>query len=155
MALAIARWLGLTATQGSADAFVEASVATDIVPEDGLILKVNKLEFQITNSLAALAADFHIFWSLTRDTKTAVADLSDGDTIVSDAVVFALTTSGSSVIPTRFEYNYSSGLYLVEPLTYLQLDSSSTGLSLVMDCRIYYEEVRATEVEILRIINNS
>lgn len=155
MALAIGRYLTITATMGGADAFVQGSVATDIVPEDGLILKVTGIEFAITNNQSTLGFDYQIEWSLTRDTKTAIATLSDADTVLYDAHSHQFTTSGATFLPGAYRYAPSPGLYLVEPIIYMQLDSTGTTLLLAGQMRIFYEEVRATEVEILRIINNS
>jgi hypothetical protein len=154
-ALNIARWLNISVTEGSADAFVEGSASTDIVPEDGLILRVTAIWVNFVTGWSALAADARADWSVTRDTKTAIADLSDPDSILCDGFGFAITTSGSSVIPQTFRYDDLTGIYLVEPLVYFQLDGSATGITMQANCRIFYEEVRASEVDILRITTNS
>lgn len=154
-ALNIQRWLDIQCVQGGADAFVQGTVATDIVPEDGLILKVTAVWFEIVTSMAGLAADAHLFWSLTRDTKTAVATLSDPDCFLADTFVLALTTSGAVAFSQVWRYPDQQGIYLVEPTLYGQLDSSSTSLTLTANFRVFYEEVRANEVDILRITTNS
>lgn len=154
-ALNIARWFNLTLTQSGADAFVQASVATDIVPEDGVILKVVGIDVQIANNLAALAADTYIEWSLTRATKTATAQLSDDSCFMADAIAFSLTTSGVGVIRQTFRYENPVGLYLVEPTLYGQLDSVGGAGAFTALMRVFYEEARASETDILRILNNS
>lgn len=151
----IARYLTISMVQGSADAFVQGSVATDIVPEDGLALQVIGMEFVLATALQGVSADFEIAWSLTRDTKLAVTSYSDTECILFDGVAGSLTTSGQILIGYRFPYPAIEGIFLVEPTIYGQLDSSATGLTLTGYWRIYYQEVRMTEVDILRVLNNN
>jgi len=154
-ALNIQRWLDISLVQGGADAFVQGSVATDIVPEDGLILRITDIWMEIVTSLTGLGADSSIEWSVTRDTKTAVAKLSDPDSFLSDLWSLAFTTSGQTWLQQLFRYENLKGVYLVEPTVYAQLDSTTTGATITANVRLFYEEVRANEVDILRITTNS
>lgn len=151
----IARYLTITCTQGSADAFVQGSVDTGIIPEQGLGLRVISIEFAIATAMAAVSADFEIVWSLTRDTKIAPASYNDDDCILFDGISGSLTTSGQIVLPYRRQYSPVEGVFLVEPTIYGSLDSTATGLTMTGYWRIYYEEVAMTEVDILRVLNNS
>jgi len=151
----IQRYLSLTNTQGGADTFNETSVATEILPENGLVYKITGIDFMLLNPMQTLAADFYIQWSLTRDTKTAAATIADPDSFLFDRLTLALTTSGAVLIPNVFRYQNLNGLYIVEPTIYAQLQSATTGLTLVADWRVYYEEVKMNEIDILRVLNNS
>lgn len=150
----IARYLTLTAVQGGADAFVQASVSTGIIPENGVGFKVIGMEIAFS-ALQAVSADFDITWSLSRDTKTGVTGLSDDDIILYDGFYGSLTTSGQILIPGRVQYPPQEGIYIVEPTIYLQFDSTATGLTSTASMRVYYEEVGLNEVDILRILNNA
>lgn len=154
MAVQIPRYLSMTTTQGDADTFAESSIATDILPENGVVYQITQIDFLLRNPMQALAADFYIQWSLTRDTKTSAATIADPDTFMFDRLTMALTTSGKVLIPNLFTYKELKGLYIVEPIIYAQLQSLTTGLTLVADWRITYEEVKMSEVEILRVLNN-
>lgn len=154
MAEKIQRYLSMTATQPGVDTFVEAQVSTEILPENGLSYRVTFIELLFTNPMNVLSADCRIRWSITRDTKTGFAALSDPDSILSDEIDVSLTTSGQLLIPQRYAYPALPGIYIVEPTIYLQLFSASSGTTNVMDARIYYEEVKLSELDILRILNN-
>jgi len=153
--LDIARYLTISMTQGSADAFVQGTVDTGIIPEEGRGLKVVKAEFFLSTPLQAVSADFDIFWSLTRDTKLTVTGVTDDDSLLYDGWSGSLTTSGQILIPARREYSELEGIYLVEPTIYGQLDSTATGLTLSAQWRLWYQEVSLSEIDILRILNNS
>jgi len=56
----IARYLTIAMVQGSADAFVQGSADTGIVPEDGLALRVMSMELVINASLQSVSADINI-----------------------------------------------------------------------------------------------
>ena len=155
MAVSIQRYLSMTCTQGGADTFVQASVNTEIVPADGYAFKVTGIDFAITSPLNGIAADCRLQWSLSRDTKTAICPYNDSDSILYDQFNVSFTTSGIIYIPGSSRYRNLDGIYLVEPTIYAQLASASTGLTNVADWRIYYEEVKLSEVEILRILNNA
>jgi hypothetical protein len=151
----IARYLTITMTQGSADAFVQGTVDTGIIPEQGLGLQVVAMELIFASALQGVSADFEMTWSLTRDTKLAVTAYSDQECILFDGQAGSLTTSGQILVPYRFAYPAIEGIYLVEPTIYGQLDSSATGLTLTAYWRLYYQEVALSEVDILRVLNNS
>jgi len=156
MALDTIRWLDITCTQGGADAFVQGSVSTDLVPEDGYVYKVNRVVADLVTNISAIAADSQIEWSMTRDTKTAVAAFNDSDTIIHNTISFALVTSGAAFFNGLFEYDFADrGVFLVEPTIYAQFDSTATTLTMTMLFRIYYSLVRATEIDILRIVNET
>lgn len=150
----IARYLTIVVTQGSADAFVQGSVATGIVPEDGLGLQVVGMEV-VLGPCESVSADFDFQWSLSRDTKTAICTYVDSDSILYDGFSGSLTTSGQILIPLGHRYPFVDGIFIVEPTVYFQLDSAATGFAQSAAVRIYYQEVSLSEVDILRVLNNS
>jgi len=154
MALGIPLTHDVTLTQGSADAFVQGTIATGIVPADGLIQKIVRVVFQFNaQSFDGIASDCSVYWSIARDTKTAVAALSDADSILYDGLDIAFTTSGAVMVPLTYTYEPSDGFFIAEPNIYVQLDSNATGETMTCNVRMFYEEVRASEVDILRLLN--
>lgn len=151
----IQRYISLNATQPGADTFVQASASTNIVPEDGLVYKVLGIDVQLSAAIQGIATDCACYWSFSRDTKTGLCALSDPDCMLMDGFAVALTTSGAVRLPATYRYSDMSALYIVEPTIYLQVSSGTTGLVNIVNSRIYYEEVKMSEVEILRILNNS
>lgn len=152
MAQVIAKFLSANVVQGSADAFVQDTVPTNLIPSDGFAFKLKHIMFDRTS--ANLVASGDISFSLTRDTKTAVVKYDDPDTIFFHTELIKMTTSGAIVSPGSGVITFPDGIFVVEPNIYLQLDSTATTVVNSMNARIYYEEVKISEVEILRILNN-
>lgn len=152
--VAIARHRNITCTQGSADAFIEAEEITGIDPSSARGWMLTRLEVMFSQAagLQGLSADSAIQWALTRDTKAALASLDDSDVIVCGGIFNALTTSGEIVVPSLWLYEFPAGVIVVEPSIYMHLDSAATGLTLTAHARLYYEEVKLSEVEILRML---
>ena len=152
----VSRYLRMNLLQGGADAFVQGSVATELVPADGLAILITQVEFVFKTVVnLAVVGSYITQWSLTRDTKTAVAFYDDTDCVLSDAVSGAMTTSGANGGPQRFFYQPPSGIIIVEDTIYGQLDSTNTTLANECDVLIQYENIKLSEVEILRLLNNA
>lgn len=148
----IARYLTAQCVQGSADSFVQDAITTGLVPADGFAFKLTRMVYDV-NPLP-LVANCDRTFSLTRDTKTAVCKYDDPDTLFMQMDVARLVTSGGFIAPASGMIDFPDGIYVVEPTIYLQLDSSTTSLTMTMNARFYYEEVKLSEVEILRLLNN-
>jgi hypothetical protein len=155
MAQKIARFKTISLLQGGADAFVEGELDTGIIPENGEAWLINRIEMQFPAILSGISADSNIDWSITRDSKASVVGFSDPDTVYYDGFVNALTTSGQVIIPTLRTYTPEAGTIFVEPTIFAQLDSATTGLTMQCYMRIYYELVKVTEIEILRLLNSN
>lgn len=155
MAIAIDRYKTIILTQGGADAFVEGEILTLLVPEQGLGWKLNRIVFQFGDALSALSADCSIGWSVTRDSKTGVVGYSDADTVYHDGFNVSLTTSGQIVIPYSHIWLPPDNTIFVEPTIYFQLDSTTTGLANVAAVRLHYEEIKVSEIDILRLLQNA
>ena len=154
MALAIPRHFDLTLTQGGADAFVEGEILTELVPADGLPYVITRAEFQLEQAMP-VANGANVEWSICRDTKAAVAPISDPDCFYSNQIwEVAAGATQIWIQDLRHEVSFPAGLFVVEPSIWVQLDSGSTGLSNVMHCRLWYEQQKLSEVEILRLLNN-
>jgi hypothetical protein len=151
----IQRYIPFTATQGSADAYAQTGVVTDIIPANGKVFEITAIDIQIRSDISAISTDCQIEFSFSRDTKSAICTLDDADCIIYDRFTHMLTTSGAVVMPSGRRFQQLSGIYVVEPVLYFQFDSTGTGLTMTADARVYYEEVKLSEVEILRILNNA
>jgi hypothetical protein len=156
MVATIAQFLSGTATQGVADAYAETAITTNLDPAKGMGFKILRIDFAFdtTVALQSIAADSLFYFGLSRDTKAAVVEMDDTDCIMRMGVAIALVTSGMTTLPYEYSFTPPDGVFIVEPTTYLQLDSVATGLTLIMHARIYYEEVKLSEIEILRLLNN-
>lgn len=155
MAFEVDRFKSIHLTQGGVDAFVEGSISTGIVPEDGLALLILGVEVKLyAGSISALAADGSLVWSLARDTKTAVGSYDDDEIIMTDGIAYSLTTSGAVLSRVSFDWQPPAGLLVVEPNIYVQFDSTATGVANDILMRVHYQQVKVSELEILRLLNN-
>lgn len=152
MAANIAKYLSATLTQGSADAFVEAAITTNLVPADGYAFKVSHIAYD--GLLQAGVNNSYCEFAISRDTKTAVPHYDDPDTLFYFKRRAVFATSGLSLENVSDVLTLQNGIYIVEPTIYVDMDSSATAAVQTMNIRIYYEEVKLTEVEILRLLNN-
>lgn len=145
-------------TQGSADAFVQNSVLTSLA-NSGYAWGLVRVRFELGNLatfMAATGADFEIQASLTRRSKTAVAQLSDVDTIwrfsrvkmLESAVGFGFFDPGGTI-------EFDPPIVLPEEVIYGQLDSTGSGIALTSTFRLEYELLKVTEVERLSILARS
>lgn len=153
MAIAISRHFDLTLTQGSNDAFVQGSIVTDLEPADGLAYVITRAEI-VRPVPIAMANSALIEWSVTRDTKSAIALMSDPDCMYHDGIALKMTTSGATMDRIRTEVVFEDGLFVVEPYLYVQLDSANTTATNTAYFRFWYEQQKLSEVEILRLLNN-
>jgi len=152
--ISVARFRNILLTQGSADAFKEATEMTGLDPASGQAWLLKRLEVSFAGAvgLQAISADSEIGWSLSRDSKAAMSNLLDSDIIHQNGIFASLTTSGQVLVPGLYEYEFPDGVLVVEPEIFAQLDSTSTGLTLTAHMRLYYETVKLSEVDILRML---
>lgn len=153
MATQIARHFDVRLTQGAADAFVEGAITTGIDPKDGIGYKVTRIE--TIRSLVLSSANGNITeWSICRDSKTAVAKLNDDECLFSAAWGVRNAAGSTFRDDLRAEYSLPDGIVVVEPNIWVQLDSNLTAQAQTVDFRLWYDEVKLSEVEILRLLNN-
>jgi len=141
--------------QGSADAFIQAQINTGINPGDGRGWELLTLEVMINPSCTPqiLSADCDLGYSLCRASQTAVVPLNDNDCLAADGVAISLTTNGQVVIPLRYEYDFVPGTVVVDPTLFFQFDSTATGVTFVGEARLYFRQVKITELEALRMLS--
>ena len=78
MAIArVAQYRDIVLTQGSADAFVQATEYTGITPSLKTAWMLKSIEFMFSPSvlLEAVSADFNIQWSLARESLAASGEI--------------------------------------------------------------------------------
>lgn len=155
MANAVAKYIAGTATQGGADAFVEVEIATDLIPADGYAFEIDHVDFEIGSDISAIGADHRIAVALSRDAQLAMPVLSAVECYYKRMMNWSLTTSGCWFNDSTWTWTPPAGIFLVEPSTWFQLDSDSTAIALTVYVRIWYKEVKLTEVEILRLLSNA
>lgn len=148
------KFLSGTVTQGSADAFATASVSTGLA---GLNqgYRVRGIEVQWPATL--IETDGFYQFEIARRQPTAILAVADRRSLYYQLLQIAITTSGSWVRDsvTRVWYPKDMELMIVEDPIYFSVDSNGTSASNGITCRIYYEEVRMTDLAKLAALQES
>jgi len=150
----MARFVG-TATQGSADAYVEAEIQTALQGQTRNAFKVVSIQFEWINPNPAPAAAFVFEVALSRRTKTAMPNLSDNDVIVKWAGHNVVATSGGSQLESIFTFIPVGDLLIVEDPLYFQVDSALTADANTFVMGVEYELVQISEIDRLTLLTQS
>lgn len=128
-----------TATQGSADAFVQAEIATALSGQTQRAFRVREILFEFTAQHFANNSIREV--CISRRSQTAMPNVTDRNVVAKNTTVAVITTSGAQVAPLvhRFTFTEDDDLLVVEDPLYLVLDSASTTLTNTVYCRVGYE----------------
>lgn len=155
------RFLYATLTQGSADAFIQANMATALSGQTKTAYRVREIliEWGVAGSSQGQGVFNGGVWELclTRKTQAAMPVITDKSVIAKFKRASAITTSGASILDTisRYVYSEDDDLIIVEDPVYWQLDTAGTALTNVAQVRVGYQEVSISEVDRLTLITNS
>lgn len=148
------KFLSGTVTQGSADAFATASLATGLA---GLNqgYRVRRIELAWTATLVETDAFYQA--EISRRLPTAILALTDRRSLFYDILQVSVTTSGAWVRSniSRYDYPRDLDLMIVEDPLYISVDSNGTSAANPVTFRIYYEEVRMTDLAKLAALQES
>jgi len=146
------KYLQAVATQGSADAFVEAEFQTGLSNVTRQAYRVRSIEWLLNQSL--IGADCYIQAVLRRNSASAIGFTNPNAILGLFNRAVELTTSGmitQDLWPNITLYPRDMDLLIVEESLYLDLDSNGTSLSNIIICRIGVELRNITENERLAI----
>lgn len=146
------RWLLGQATQGSADAFVEAEIATGLSNVTRSAFRIRRIEWYTPG---VIGADSSVTMTLRRTSAASVSFLAANAMIGGRWVSTELTTSGMFTYEPFITIPYAKDeeLLIVEETLFLQLDSTGTGNANTGAVRIGYEVRSITETERLSILS--
>jgi len=146
----------VSVTQASADAFVQGVIDTQISTNSNAVWSVRHVDFYLNpqNCYAwANPADIAVSMCLTDASKTSVVDPGDQDWL--EGAVFAINAAAAAVcsilVPCYLDKELPGGLLVASPALYFGLKTFNTGVANTAICRIWYEPVRVSEIELLRL----
>lgn len=146
MAIKPASYLLASAVEGSADAFAETTIVTGLSLIGNLCYQLRGIWWNHTTLKAVDATALYL--SLTRRTKTAIANMTDPDCIWILRTNVELATSGAFATPFAGYYSFADNpTYIVEDNLYLQIDSDATTVVNSANIRLEYDIVRITDSE--------
>ena len=154
--MAALRYISGSVTQGGADAFAIASIATALAGATRQAYRIRELEFEIPRPMVNVI-NSNVEVTLSRRTKTAMPVITDVDVLKKIKVCAEFTTSGAQNAESvfRFAYAEDEDLLVVEDPLYLMVDSLSTTLTQTVYCRIGYEVTTISEVDRLTLLTQS
>jgi hypothetical protein len=144
----------VTVTQGGADAFVNSAIQTGISTLGNFGWLLHRVDYTIRTAAAGIqgvSADAEIQVQLCRKTQTAIIDFEDQDLLMDQQFALSLTTSGQVWIPESHVWYPPDNMVVVDPEISVSVDSDATGLTLVVDTRVYYFPVSMSQMDILRL----
>lgn len=147
--------LAFALTQGSADAFVQASVLTGL--SGNTAYNVRQVFSELTNSAAISGTNVDAVWemAITRRSKAAMPNLADTDVIWKRSLAVLYTTSGHVLVPLTEVWTPQLEVPIVEDTLYAQLDSNGSGLSNAAVVRLEVELDTMRDIDRLNLIARS
>lgn len=156
MNMAALAYLTGTATQGSADAFVEAEIATALQGLSNVAFRVRELLFELPNVGNATGGP-NIEAAISRRSKAAMPNITDRDVIAKIFHQANFTTSGAMNMERvrRLTFTEDDELLIVEDPVYLDVDSNATSAANTVRVRIGYERASISAVDRLTLLTQS
>lgn len=148
-------YIPMTAVQGAADAFVEASVVTGLQGTQSSY-RLRELLLELPPMSSAAANDMQV--QINRRSKAAIASISDPDVIfnfreqIQWATAVGILRRERSL---RFVFSEDEDVRIVEETLYLDVDSASTGAANTIVVRLGVETVRISETDRLSLLVRS
>lgn len=152
-------YVDFTATQGGADAFVQATVATGLLArgESEIIYAVQGAFFEVTPALlTAITAATDLNVSITRASKAASVPLSDNDLVAIHRAAWsshAANVNGAIQIMNGLIWMDIAGAPLIAGDNfYVQVDSTNFAAALTVTGRMIVQPQKRTKAQILEAL---
>lgn len=151
------QYFNFTATQGSTSAFVQATIATGLTPDLGVVAVVDSIFFEFTAALTISAAGTSpdLDCTVTRASKAAIPLLSDADVIGKYRFnSLAITTTGltNPTFECPVQLFVPGKQLIVGPNVYVQFDSTAFSNAITATGRINYHTEKMSKNAILEIL---
>jgi hypothetical protein len=141
-----------TVTQSGADTSTAAAIETGILPDGRSGLSIFAMEVHWTNAEAVPAADWECNATLSVDATFP------GFTSPDEIARISWGVQNTAGVAVAVPYDPTKSIILIEPrvtvqpLIYAAVVSQLTSGANVIQFRIYYEVVKLTEMEVLRLL---
>jgi hypothetical protein len=140
-----------TVTQGGADTFTVATIPTGLTVDGKAGWSVTGIEVFWSNGYQAAAADALAHAQLS--TIATITTFTSADEIA--RVSWGIQNTAGVAVAMNFEpikrVFLSEPRITVQPNIYLQCNTATTGLTNVMLFKVYYDIVKLTDLELLRL----
>lgn len=140
-----------TATQGGADAFVQAEIATALSGQSQRAMRVREILFELPSVGSANLATLEA--AICRRTMASMPNVTDRNVIAKYFRNVVLTTSGTYLGErvARLTFSEDDEVLVVEDPLYFVLDSNATSAANTAYARIGYELVNISANDRLQL----
>lgn len=148
-------YLSGSVTQGGADAFAIAELATALQGITRTAFRIRELLFEVPRQPMVASGNIEI--ALCRRTKAAMPLVTDRDVVAKIKSGTEFTTSGAiyTSLIRRLTFTEDDELLIVEDPLFLAVDSNATTLTQTVYCRIGYERTNISDVDRLTLLTAS
>jgi hypothetical protein len=155
--------ISVTVTQGGADAFVEAELATALTGIVDRAYRVNEISYEVVTPASGnpfgVAATMDFELALSRRSKTAMPNINDADLIKKFHVAEIVSTLAGfqpiiDVAPV-WQPRAGQDILIVEDPLFVQLDSTATTATLAVILTLDYEVVSISQLDRLTLLTLS
>jgi hypothetical protein len=153
MAVTPLQFLWMSATQGSADAFVQSTVATGLYGQTKTAYLVRELVMEWPAAVNAANWEFEIGIK----TAAAMSNMADKTLLFRFKRQSLFTTSGGQVfdLHQRFVFSTDESFLFVSDPIYFRFDSNATSASNTAYLRMGYQQVTLNDVDRLSLLASS
>lgn len=141
-----------TLTQSGADAFTSVAIPTSITSDGKMGLSLTGFAVEWSNGQAAAAGD----WLMTAKIATVPTNTTYGDPDEIIRVEWGLQNTGGVAVAVQFEPVKTEIVFeervTVQPNLYLNISSSATGQANTVNVILYYNTVKLSDLEVLRLL---
>lgn len=140
--------------------YTSTAISTGVTTDGGFGIRITDVEIggptgQTSPIVLSTTGDFSLKAQVTRDAQTAMLGFSDTRVLAYYNLNMSsiVTTSGSEIMQTEWPQEMWLGgeTLVVSPTIYFGLTSTGQG-TVNVEVRMYYEMVKLSEIDILRIL---
>lgn len=139
-------------TQSGADTETRVSFATGLTADGKALWQINGIEAYWKDGAAVAAAD----WSLTAYLETSATAFDPANIDVIDSLAWGLQNTGGVAVAVPYEPQKAHMLIeprlTAQPTLYVGVASAGTSQANDVVIVVYYEVVKATDNEVLRML---
>jgi hypothetical protein len=139
-------------TQGGADTFIATSIDTNLTADGKSGWEIKAVRAYYSNGETGAAADADV--NLIVAVQATVTTFDQDEEIA--RLNWAVANTAGVAVAYPLELIKSQQLFApritVQPLVYVQVSSTASGLANVIYWEIFYEIVKLTDIEVLRLL---
>ena len=140
-------------TQGGADTYTEVPILTGLTADGKAGWQIDRIEAFWVDGSTPAAADWQMS-AIVKTIETTQTDFGDDDEIA--RVSWGLQNTAGVAVAVPYEPQKFVDLFeprvTVQPVIYVAVDSANTAIANDVIIVVYYQVVKLTDIEVLRLL---